>query len=426
MTSTFVKNHKAWNILFVCFLAVVFLVEGLGIPQGRLFVFHLILVMPFFLFLIDIISGVRIRVPLIGGSLLFVYILFLGLAALFGVSEENSFRWFLYNISLALIFISTFNHKNVSNTLQGVIIGLCFCFIIYSIFLSMFSSQVAFLIPDNGYQFVYSRFGSHNHLGDFLVLGVLISLYKSIYEKNKLYLGYLVLFSIFLMTSFSRSAYVSFIVGAGFLVWFAAFKKKIRIKSLPTIYILCSILIALILFFSVVLEASRVPVFREVNAFFVKNLNLQDKTFISRRDEFVLFALRAFQKNPLLGVGAGNFVSISRDNTIAPYVFRPYSSHNILLDILAENGLFALICFVCLVGIVFKNAFEKKDILFFIMISMIINFQTDYTHTIYSFYCLFFIILGLSCEDKRSPTYFSAGILITLSGLLLGASALIY
>lgn len=50
-------------------------------------------------------------------------------------------------------------------------------------------------IPFDGYQLVFSRFGSHNHLGDFLVLPMLISLYFLFKKGQKKYLLPLVLFS---------------------------------------------------------------------------------------------------------------------------------------------------------------------------------------------------------------------------------------
>ena len=417
------RRDKIWSIFFVGFLVAIFITEGFGIPKGHLLASYLALLMPFSLLILDLISGRQLRIPVISTCLLLLYLIFVATSTLFGVSIENSFGTLLYVVALFLVFVSVFNHKDTEELVVRTIIILGLSFIAYSLLLLF--SQTAFLVPENGYQFVYSKFGSHNHLGDFLVLALIAAIYKCIQRKSFIYLGLIAIFSIFLFTSFSRSAYLSFIIAGGVLVWSLLSQKETKILSAPVVYLLSITMIASVLFFAVVTEASSLPLLGGVNNFLEEKFDLKPKTFLSRREDFAGLALKSLQQNPFTGVGVGNFVALSTPDANAPFKLRALSSHNIFLDILSESGILALISFLMFLIFTLKDSLKKRGLLFFLVLGMLVNFQTDYTHTLISFYALFFILLALNTREKTVDFSGLTAMLILVGGLAIGGALLL-
>lgn len=409
-----------WLAVFSVLVFLVFIFEGFGLPFGREFSFYTVLIMPLFLLLPDLIFGKAIYLPRLAVIILLSYLVIVTFAAQSGISPQNSFKGVLYLFSLSLVFISVFNHKNLALVIPGIILRLCYCFIGYSIFLYFFAvNNLQNVIPGNGYQFVFSNFGSHNHLGDFLVLGIMVSLYELIFSGRKKYVLPVLLFSFFVFISFSRSAYVALMISVSILIISGLMRKKIKLSSITVFYGIILVAVSMFLFFSVVTDIRSVPILKDVNSVLTKQLDLKDKTFVSRRDEFAKFAINSFLLRPFWGVGSGNFLYIAQENSPNTYKFKPHSSHNLFLDLLSENGIFALVLFLVFLIVVFYSNRGEPSLPFFLLLGMLVNFQTDYTHTIYSFFLLFFILLALIHKERTIYSRFISPALGIFSVLVL-------
>lgn len=382
-----------WRITFLLFFISIALLEGLGVPNGREVAFYLILVMPVFLMLADLIDK---RTTLYPVKLSFLFILFLILTAISTVNSldfSRSFPQLFFYLALFLIFLWTFNHQD---ELKGMVIFLIFSlsvvFSIYSLFPLIWPS----LIPSHGYQFIFSNFGSHNHLGDFLLLPLIISFYKSIQTKQRIYLLGLIFLPFFLL-SFSRSAYSALIVSLSVLIVYLFRIRKIKMGSLVSVIV--AVLVVLFFFLITVREAQQIPILKGAHQFLQENTNLADKFFLGNRLAFAKQAILSFQEKPLFGIGPNNFVYISQKYTQTGRW--AYSSHNMFLDILAENGLIAVMVFAVIIGFLLKQAFAKTTYFSFIFLAMLVNFQTDYTHSIYSFFLIFFVLVALIYKEDK-------------------------
>lgn len=384
-----------WRIIFLPFLITLALLEGLGIPNGREVTFYLILVMPFFLMLADLIDK---RVTLYPVKLSLLFILFLILTAISTTTAldfNRSYPLLFFYLSLFLIFLWVCNHQDeIKRMVIWLIFSLAVLFSIYSLLPLIWSR----LIPSHGYQFIFSSFGSHNHLGDFLVLALVYGVYKFMETSQKVYLLALIFIPLFL-TSFSRSGYLSLIITLIVVVIYFVRLKKIRVVSVYFFLSLIIVAIATVFSFSTVWEAKQVPVLKSANQFLQDYADLEEKFFLGNRLAFFRQAILSFQEKPFFGIGSNNFVYASQKYTQTNRW--AYSSHNIFLDILTENGILAAVTFMAIIGRVLIKSFSVSSVLSFIFLAMLINFQTDYTHTIYSFFLLFFILMGLIYKEEK-------------------------
>lgn len=397
-----------WRITFLPFFISIALLEGLGVPNGREVAFYLILVMPVFLILADLIDKRTTLYPAKLTLLFMVFLILTAISSFFSLDFSRSFPQLLFYLALFLIFLWTYNHQD---ELKGMIIFLIFSLsVIFSIY-SLLPLIWPSLIPSHGYQFIFSNFGSHNHLGDFLLLPLIISFYKSIQTKQRIYLLGLIFLPFFLL-SFSRSAYSALIVTLSVLIVYLFRIRKIKMGSLVVGAVL--IILALFFFLTSVWEARQIPLLKGAHQFLEENANLQDKFFLANRLAFARQAVLSFKEAPYFGVGPNNFVYASQKYTQTGRW--AYSSHNIFLDILAENGLLAAITFMGIIGLVLIKAFIRPTIYSFLFLAMLINFQTDYTHTIYSFMLLFFILMGLQFKENE---IFRSHLPVVLSFLVL-------
>lgn len=373
-----------WRIIFLPFFISIALLEGLGISNGREVAFYLILVLPFFLILADLIDKRLAFYPVKLSFLFILFLIFTAISSLFSLDFSRSFPYLLFYLSLFLTFIWVFNHQD---EVKGMIIFLIFSLsVIFSIY-SLLPLIWPNLIPSHGYQFIFSNFGSHNHLGDFLVLPLTLSrhIFLSLFLTP------------FFLLSFSRSGYLSLVVSLSVVTIYLIRRRKIKMSSLVVGTVL--IILALFFFLTSVWEARQIPILKGAHQFLEEKANLQDKFFLANRLAFARQALPSFKEAPLLGLGPNNFLYASQKYTQTGRW--AYSSHNIFLDILVENGLLALMVFVVIIGLVLAKAFVNPTIYSFLPLAMLINFQTDYTHTIYSFFLIFFILMGLIYKEDK-------------------------
>jgi hypothetical protein len=133
------------------------------------------------------------------------------------------------------------------------------------------------------------------------------------------------------------------------------------------------------------------------------------------------YGLNSIVQSPLVGVGPGNFLYASMRykpefNTATD------SSHNIFFDIFTENGKVAGLIFAAILILVFSRG--KSGVFPLLALAMLLNFQTDYTFRIYSFFILFCFLLGLIYREKN-VIMITKNVLIVPSLLLFFALILI-
>lgn len=156
-------------------------------------------------------------------------------------------------------------------------------------------------------------------------------------------------------------------------------------------------------------EADQVPFLRSSHQFLISSTDLQIKYFRGRRLEFFDQAIHSINEKPWFGIGPGNFVDASIKYT--KIVVNTDSSHNLFFDLAVEEGLTGLVLFILflisvLVTVFKKSVKEDSDWLVFILIiSQLVNFQTDYSFRIYSLFLIFIILLGIVSGANKKQVF---------------------
>ena len=431
------------KFVFVFFLFAVFVLEGLGINNGRQVVYNLILLMPFFLFIPHFLFKEKHEI-VFPKKLSFLFLTFFVLSAVsavFGVNLQNSFENLVLYLSLFLVFIFAFNNKEILKSLivpSVFILGLTFS--VFSMFANFFIKEKSlFFIPidfsGQGYQFIYSAFGSHNHLGDFLLLPLTIIIFMLFSLKNKH--RYFLLFLVFLpyfIFSYSRSAYLDLALII-LLIFYFFIKSRQLIKKWLLLIVFCSLFIVFlaVFLFAVPTDTKKPTLLNSFNITLQQKYNLSGgKLFLAYRNKYATEGLYSISKNPLFGIGPGNFIYASTKYTGIPGN-TTVTSHNLFFDVFVENGIFAGMAFLMLflqilysiryqffnhkssvpglakrsgTGINHQSTiqqFNNPTIIFiFLFLAMLLNFQTDYIYLIRSFFLLFFVLIGLIYEEKQT------------------------
>lgn len=389
------------TILFYTFLSLIFLFEGLGWRGGREASFALILVMPIFLFILDFILKRQITVPKIPTILYGGFIFFSLISTIFSLDVGRSFLYLLFYIALYGVFLYVYNHREeLKKYLIPFIFTLSFIFSVYSIFVDYFILlNPAFFYPGNGAQYVYARYGLHNSRGDVLIIPMVISFYFMFKKKYILFNILSVMFFLpFILYSYSRSALVSLLV---VLLCLLVYKWKLLIQQRNIFPMTASFVVMLFLLSVTVIttqEVNQVRGIREIKDNVAEVVTLYEKPLFQDRIQYLKYALLSIVENPLWGVGSDNYIVISQ-KAYTQLGFTTNTSHNIVIDIISENGSIASLFFLAfIVWIFFKG---KKDVLLFGALVVLLNFQTHYSFKIYSFLLLFIIFLGVIIREKK-------------------------
>ena len=414
------KKHL-WTTAFVILVVLTFTLEGSGVSRGREIAFLLILASPFFLLLTDFLNHRVLSAPKVLAVLTAAFLFFCLISTIFSGDKQTSFEYLLLYLSLSLVALSIYNHKDeVTNVLPKLIVSLAFLFSLLTLAIKIFSGVYPNLIPDTGYQLVFPAFGSHNHLGDFLVLAILICIYQVVIEKSKLYWSLLILFIPFFIFSYSRSAYLSLEIILLLLTIHFVKNKLINWRTFKFAGLVFSLALLATLFLATVGEFKNTPILENVHENLISEANLGDKYFLGRRLEFARQAWQSFVEKPFWGIGPGNFVLVSKAHSQI-LAFSTDSSHNLFLDILSENGIFSLILFLTIIILVFKRSDRNKPLNFLLLTALLLNFQTDYTFRIYGLALLTAILLGVNYQANQN--FKISGKLLVLTSIVISILA---
>lgn len=214
----------------------------------------------------------------------------------------------------------------------------------------------------------------HVHIGDLFAVIFIMSLYRLLKQKKRIYIPVLAISTFFIAVSLSRSALISLAAGLFYLFFLNTDFSKYKKTAMLLFISACVIFL---------FEGAVKPIFKD--------------------REYYLLAIYAFYKRPL-GIGLGNFSNLLRfgiqGRTNSIY------THSLPLEVLIGTGIWGLPFFIWLYKVI-KDIFviRKVDYLIYplMIIVLIINFTFDTTYMIPPMFWILFITLGLAQSHLEYP-----------------------
>lgn len=394
-------------ILFYAFLSFLFLLNIWGLFPGENHTMVLLYIAPFVLFSTYIGSKDSIRVPYHLGLLFILFIITVLLSAMYAVHIQNAFEYFLYIVSTFLIFIYAYNNANLIKIyIVPFVVISSLLSLIYSSLLLLGQPFVSSITPTHDDQLIYRVVSmSHYPQGVFVFLLLIVSYVFLRHKKTALSILAVLIFSVLLWFSYLRSAY------AGILVVIAAgfFTGKVSLRNFRNTTLSLFIFLTTIIFFFIPLAEDRnIPVISQLHSMVVGNeQTFRYKDFNNGRIEFIITALQAIKERLITGYGGGNFYYASLYySKNMDYVVS--TSHNLLIDIAAENGVVSLLVFLLILLIVsHKVILEMRknssinNVIGSVFIGLLVLFQFNYYHLM-AFLLVFFFICGALLYQERT------------------------
>lgn len=401
------------KLFFIIFLVIPFLLEGFGITFINSNIsWYYVLLSVFLFFFID--KQKEINWPVLPIIFFSLFVFFSLISSIFFAADKQiAFEKTLFYLSSFLIFTFFYNRKELAKKyIRTVIISGTVIFIIVFLILKLFfASWIGnTFISGSEYNFVAALSIGHNHLGDFLGLTLISLLLFFLVTKKRIIWLYFFVILCFFLISFSRSAYFAFIVVI-VLDIFIRNKSKIKFFLKPE-YLIISISLIASIYLGVFVSVNR-------NYYLNKEIKPYLINVLSKRLIYWEQALKSIKSRPIFGIGAGNFGSLSYKYRQQPNDYTD-TAHNLFIEVLAENGSLAFTGFALFMFIIVFSAFKNYSLYSLLFIYLLLNFQTDYTYEIYSFFVFFMILSGLVYREKnhwRGKTAY--GILVILIGFIL-------
>jgi len=401
-------------ISFYLFLLVFFL-EGVAILNREL-VFFLYSLIPAFYYLEKEFKKETIFLPKKIFISYFLFILFSFFSFYFSSDRINTINHLFFYIASFFVLIIAFNEKEkILKNLKKILIflGGGFCL------LSLLPKEI---FSPTAYQLVFPLYSNHNHLGDFLGIPLIWLFYDWINRKNKKNLLVFFLFLPFFIFSFSRSAYLDFLIIAGFI-----FFKKNNLNHQKRKIVL-SLLIGIFLIF--VLTQKEIYQIKFLSNFLpvmAQKLNFEPRSFFSQRPEYFSQGIKGFLDKPFFGWGLGNYIYPSQ-KYVSQNLSQVSSALNLPLTLLTEVGIFGFFLFLFFVILIIKEINYQERPIYFLFFYLSLNFLTDYTYSIYGLFLFWFLILGLSIKEKKAnlTNLYSIFSLLVLIFIFLKINGLIF
>jgi O-antigen ligase len=323
----------------------------------------LVLLSPLPLFLLAKIEKKKIFIPFKETIYYLFFLIFSVVSTTFAIDKEIAIKTLLTYVSGYLFFVFSFNYsdnldKNFKKFLIAISIFSCFIFFLNSVFnLNLFWKGVS----------LFYNYG-HYQIGNLLVLG-LIPIFP-----NPLSL----LFFLFILFSYSRTAHISLAV----IIIFQLLKSKFDKR-------------AVLIGMSIIFLSFLFIIFKTQNQYQTKN-----KQLVGGRNVYFSYALSSIKELPLFGLGPGNFVYAVIKRQVNYGEFTD-AAENFILEVLAENGLLAGMFFILFVLMILYR--HKKNNNFLIFLALTLMFMTDFSYHFNIFLITWFVLGGLvSNSDKNN------------------------
>jgi len=390
-------------ISFYIFLLIFFL-EATTI-LNREYVFFLYSLIPVFYYLEKEFKKETIFLPVKVFIAYFLFIIFSFFSFYFSVDRINTIDHLFFYAAVFFVLIIAFNEKekilkNFKKIL--VVLGGVFC---------LFSLLPKEIFWPTAYQLIFPLYPNHNHLGDFLGMVLIWLLYDWINKNNKKDLLTLFIFLPFFIFSFSRSAYVDFLIIASFI-----FFKNRNLKNQKKKIVLSLLTGIFLVFVFTQKEIYQAPLLNNFLPKIAQSLNFEPRSFFSQRPEYFRQGIKGFLEKPFFGWGLGNYIYPSQ-KYVNQNLNQVFSALSLPITILAEVGIFGFVLFLFFIILVIKEInFQRKPI-YFLFFYLTLNFLTDYTYSIYGLFLFWFLLIGLSINHKKTAQInlypiFSLGVLI--------------
>ncbi len=364
-------------IVFYLFLSSIAVFSSFGWQQGNETATKLILAGSVFLILFDLIRKKPIFIPKVPSTIFGLFFIFLSFSNFYSTSFKDSFLGSFFYLSLFLFFIFGYNHKQELKKTLPIFINLFAAVLIIAPPIISIITHKPFSVPFDDKNLIFPNHSPHNHLGDFLAGAVVLNLFllREAFSWKPLIL--ILFFLPFLFLSSSRSAYLSLVTSVICLLWYWQKIKKTE-KNYEKI-------LSMSLFSFIIVVATTL---------FIS----QNRPLLQTRQDYFTYAIKGVINKPLTGYGLKNFHTmvdkIKKENE--PLVS---SAHNIFLNFFAETGLVAgSLFFLMFITILIKG---EKNFFWFIFVSLLTNFQTDYTYRIPLMILLLFLLAGTVWQEKR-------------------------
>ncbi len=391
-------TENMFTFVFYVIIIAALVLEGTGVTSGRTFAYFIIIGLSVVLCALSRKEQFKIPKNLLIASTLFLVLSLI--SALFSADILRSLQLVLFYATCFGVLVLIHNNKaKIEKYFLEFIVALGFFFCLYSVLIGVFlNNNIADLIPQVGYQLVYPYTFIHNHLGDFLLLPIIICGYFILKKKYMLNsILSIIFFAPFFIFSYSRSAYFDLAAILTLLIIYAYKSKKLRILSFQTLGVIFLSVHLLLLSLAVTSNNKNLSNIYNVKNFLSQKELLHQKQLLGSRPEYTQEAIKSIINKPLFGVGPNNFYLASIKYTTFKQRWTG-TAHNIFLEVMVENGLLAGILLLLLIlNLLIKS---RKNIYFVLGLALLFNFQTDYTYKVYSLSLLFFILLGLAYDGK--------------------------
>jgi len=225
-----------------------------------------------------------------------------------------------------------------------------------------------------------------NYIISMLPLAALLFIYKINLISRRYLLICILVSSLCLILTFSRSSIYSGIVALLCAIFILRRQNHIISKRL-TFIVITILLLTVIIFYPQLLAKFR-------TYFDISDYSQHISAF--HRVVCGLSAINMFLQHPLLGVGTGNFIFHLSENLpgshipeLIEHTGMPVVVNNLYLELLSETGLFGLLSFICLICFLLKftlkriKTMEDKywDV---ILLGLFLGFVTVLTNQIFS------------------------------------------
>ncbi len=374
-------------VVFWLYLILTLITGSLALPVLNAFNLKLLLGLPLLLALL----AINNQQPLLINKRLVQWLLIFSTTVLISSLFSQHFlntRTELIKLlaGISLLLFGALYRQYLQKSLSTVLIGLGVFYSLIYLLLTNFPQLFAWLMPKTGYNLVFPSYALHNHLGDFLALPIICLIYQTSAAKRAwLNYGWLAIFGLLVFYSYSRSSYTALSISVLFFLY--RFRQKIK----PSVIFVGLVLIASAVLF--LLITTKETGFQQpwLNA-------VENKQLFNGRDQYWQVSVSTLKDHPWFGIGLGNFVyAMGRYSNIA---FNwTESSLNLFLTIISETGVLAFITFMALLIWIIKN--NRFGLPFFLFLALLVNFQTDYTYKITTMWLLFWLIMGLSVNNKN-------------------------
>jgi hypothetical protein len=329
------------------------------------------------------------------------YLFFSLISLIYSKQIGVSIELFLRDVSLFLVAIYVFAHKDdIRQTLPRAIVLLSLTF--------LGASLICFLTP-YGREFIrgvrlnllFNPAYPHKTIGDYITFGIIIASYFFFIEKRQQWkYPLLFLFPIFLL-SFSRTAFITLGFVTLIMLWF----NRSQLKKYPPL-----LLISLTGNFFLLIIVFTAMTTQTGNTFIhYLQTNLQEiffmfpRPFDLSRIPFWKIGLEGLAAFPFTGVGQGGFQFLSY-RYMSELFLSSFTSFNLLIDLASEQGLLVATSFALLVIYILTSA-QKKTVFYFLFMGMIVSFMGFSAYVYTQIWLLFFICIGLNLHAEKRDCY---------------------